>query len=45
MNRMNLASSLMSLSLLLAGSSAFAADEMKKDEMAKDCAKDAMSKG
>jgi pentapeptide MXKDX repeat protein len=36
MNKMTIASSLMSLSLLLAGGSAFAMDEMKKDEMGKD---------
>jgi len=53
MNKMTLASSLMTVSLLFAGGSAFAADEMKKDamgdgmkkeSMAKDCKKDAMDK-
>ena len=36
MNKMTLASSLMTLSLLLAGSSAFAMDDMKKDAMGQD---------
>ena len=45
MNKMTIASSLMSLSLLLAGGSALAADEMKKDDMAKDgMKKEAMAK-
>ena len=54
MNKMTVVSGLMSLSLLLAGGSVFAADEMKKDDMgkdgmkkeamAKDCTKDAMGK-
>ena len=50
MNKMTIASSLTTLSLLLAGGSALAADEMKKDEMGKDgmkkepMAKDGMKK-
>ena len=45
MNKMTIASSLMTFSLLLAGGSALAADHMKKGDMAKDgMKKDGMKK-